>query len=191
MRKLILIAHISLDGFVAGVQGELDGFEKGEENLEYICKLTEEADTALFGRISYELLERFWPAAKDLPNATKGELLYSTWYNNAKKIVISRNMTGKGLKNTLIIGKNIPEKIIKIKKQTGKDILIFGSPSVSQLLLELDLIDTFWIFINPVIFGRGIPLFAGLKKYSKLKLITAKEFSNGEVALNYLAGRKL
>lgn len=190
MRKLILIAHISLDGFVAGPQGELDGFERGEENLEYVCKLTEEADSAMFGRVSYELLESFWPGAKDLPNATKAEILYSTWYNNANKIIISKTMFGKGLKNTDVIGKNISDEITQIKKQKGKDILIFGSPSVSQSLLQMDLIDNLWIFINPVIFGTGIPLFGGVNIYSRLKLINSREFSNGEVALHYLAGKQ-
>ena len=53
MRELILVVHTSLDDFVAGAKGELDGFDAGEENLQFVCKLTEEADTALFGRISY------------------------------------------------------------------------------------------------------------------------------------------
>jgi dihydrofolate reductase len=88
MRKLILIVHACPDGFVAGPKGELDGFDAGEENLEFVCKLTEEADTALFGRISYQLLNSWWPTARDRPNATKGEIAYSNWYNNAKKIVI-------------------------------------------------------------------------------------------------------
>src|SRR3979490_1010853 len=160
MRKLILVAHISLDGFVAGPKGELDDFDKGEENLEFVYKLTEGADTALFGRVSFELLNSYWPTARDHPNATKGEIEYSNWYNNAKKIVVSRTMTGESLNNTTIISSNIPNEIIKIKEQAGEDILIFGSPTISQLLMKLDLIDSYWIFVNPIIFGQGIPLFA-------------------------------
>lgn len=64
MRKLILIAHTSLDGFVAGPNGELDGFEAGEENLEFVCKITEQAGTAVFGRVSYQLLDSYWPTAR-------------------------------------------------------------------------------------------------------------------------------
>jgi dihydrofolate reductase len=129
-RKIILVAHISLDGFVAAPNGELDWFDKGEENLEFVCKLTEGADTALFGRISYELLNSYWPTARDHPNATKGEIAYSNWYNNAKKIVISKTMTEGGLNNTTFISGNISNEITKIKEQKGKNILIFGSPSV-------------------------------------------------------------
>jgi dihydrofolate reductase len=77
MRKLILVVHISLDGFVAGSKGELDGFDPGEENLKFVCKITKDADTAMFGRISYELLDSYWPTEKYRPKATKGEILFS------------------------------------------------------------------------------------------------------------------
>jgi dihydrofolate reductase len=189
MRKLILVVHTSLDSFVAGPKGELDGFDAGEENLEFVCKLTEEADTALFGRISYQLLNNYWPTAKGLPNASKGAIAYSNWYNNAKKIVISMTMAEETLNNRTVISGNISNEIIEIKEQTGKNILIFGSPAVSQLLMQLDLIDSYWIFINPVIFGKGIPLFAELINKSKLKLLDTKQFSNGEIALNYIVER--
>ncbi len=190
VRKLILVVYTSLDGFVAGPKGELDGFDAGEENLEFVCKLTEEADTALFGRISYKLLDSYWPNARNRPNATKGEIVYSNWYNNAKKIVISKTMTEESLNNTTIISENIPNEIIKIKEQKGKNILIFGSPTASQSLMQLDLIDSYRIFVNPIIFGQGIPLFAGLTNKLKLKLLTTKQFSNGEIALSYIVDRQ-
>jgi dihydrofolate reductase len=189
MRKIILIAHTSLDGFVAGQKGELDGFEAGEENLDFVCQLTEEADAALFGRISYELLNNYWPAAKDRPNATKGEINYSNWYNSAKKIVISKTLPNENLPDTIVVGNDIPNEISKIRKQAGKNILIFGSPMVSQSLIRSHLIDGYWIFINPVIFGVGIPLFADIKEKIKLKLLSTKQFSNGEFALNYVVER--
>ncbi|MFI5187151.1 MAG: dihydrofolate reductase family protein, partial [Chitinophagales bacterium] len=71
MRELILVVHIPLDGFVAGPKGELDGFDASEENLQFVCSLTEDADTALFGRNSYQLLNSHWPTAKDRPMRQK------------------------------------------------------------------------------------------------------------------------
>ncbi|MEP6950264.1 MAG: dihydrofolate reductase family protein [Ginsengibacter sp.] len=189
MRKLILIVHTSLDGFVAGPKGELNGFDAGEENLEFVCRLTEEADAALFGRVSYQLLDEYWPTAKDLPNATRNQIAYSNWYNAAAKIIISRTMAGSALNNTTIIGENISNEIIKIKQQAGKNILIFGSPATSQSLIQPGLVNSYWIFINPIIFGQGIPLFAGSNDKIKLKLLTTKQFSNGEIALNYAVDR--
>ena len=186
MRKLILVAHISLDGFVAGAKGELDGFPVGDENLQFVCDLTRDADAALLGRVSYQLLDSYWPTAKDLTNATKSQVDFSNWYNNAAKIVFSATMKLNPI-NTTILSENIPAEIIKIKQQTGKNILIFGSPATSQVLMQLDLIDSYWIFINPVIFGQGIPLFAPSAKKSWLTLVTTKQFANGEIAINYTA----
>jgi len=187
MRKLVLIAHTSLDGFIAGEKGELDGFEANEENLQFVCKLTEGADTALFGRISYELLNGYWPNAKDLPKASKGTIDYSTWYNKAQKIVISKTVAKEGLNNTIVISDNVAVEIRNLKAKPGKDILVFGSASVSQLLIRHNLIDSYWIFINPVIFGKGIPLFSNMDHLTKLQLGNTKRFANGEYALNYSA----
>ncbi|HLY68129.1 MAG TPA: dihydrofolate reductase family protein [Puia sp.] len=189
MRDLILVVHTSLDGFVSGINGELDGFEASQENLEFVCRLTEEADTALFGRISYTLLNDYWPVAKDRPQATKGEIAYSTWYNGAKKIVISRTLAGEHPDNTEIISGNLSREITRIKDQPGKSIMIFGSPSVSRMLMEDNLIDSYWIFINPTIFGEGIPLFTTLPDKIKLRLVGTKPFANGEFALHYLTQR--
>src|SRR6476646_321862 len=190
MRKLSLLAHTSLDGFVAGAKGELDDFDASEENLQFVCILTEQADEALFGRISYELLNNYWPSAKDLPNASKGTIAFSTWYNSAKRIVVSKSMTAENLNNTIIINDDVANKVNEIKNQPGKDILIFGSPSLSQLLMQHDLIDSYWIFVNPIIFGKGIPLFTNIENKIKLKLVKTKQFSNGEFGLNYSVNAK-
>ncbi len=88
-----------------------------------------------------------------------------------------------------VIAGNISNEIIKLKNQPGKGILIFGSPAVSQSLMELDLIDSYWIFVNPVIFGKGIPLFGSIKDKIKLKLTSTQQFSNGEIALHYTVER--
>jgi dihydrofolate reductase len=95
-------------------------------------------------------------------------------------------MRGVNSNKTVVIGENMPGEITKIKNQAGGNILIFGSPSVSQLLMNMSLIDSYWIFINPTIFGKGIPLFTGSQEKIRLKLLATKEFSNGELALNYV-----
>ena len=98
-------------------------------------------------------------------------------------------MTQEKLNNTIIISENISNEITEIKKLKSKNILIFGSPAVSQTLMQLDLIDIYWIFVNPVIFGKGIPLFSGLTNKSKLKFLSSTQFANGEIALNYIVDR--
>lgn len=189
MRKLILVAHTSLDGFVAGKNGELDGFDAGEENLEFVCKLTEEADAALFGRISWQLLDSYWPTARNREGASRGDIAYSNWYNSAHKIVLSRTMANTTISNTTIISDDLFTEIDKIKRKPGKDILMFGSPGAFQSLLPLGLIDEYWIFVNPVIFGEGIPLFTENKAGIKLRLKRTEQFPNGEIAMNYAVAR--
>ena len=186
MRKITLIAHISLDGFVAGEHGELDGFDASEENLQFVTSLTENADTALLGRKSYGMIDPYWSTAKDIPNATEGTLAYSIWYGNAKKVVISKTLAAEKKENTMIISDTVNEEIAKIKNGQGKDILIFGSPSITQLLLSSALIDDYWIFINPVLFGKGIPLFVPSSNKANLKLIATKQFANGELAMHFV-----
>ena len=185
MRELTLIVQTSLDGFVAGVKGEFDDFIGGEENLEFVCGLTEEADAALFGRVSYQLLESHWPTAADKPEATKNEIRYSNWYNAVPKFVLSQTLKANNSTNTYIIPKNIEAEINHIKQQPGKTILIFGSPTTVQSLLELYLIDSFWMIVHPVIFGKGIPFFRDRKDKIKLELLASKQLSNGTLCNKY------
>lgn len=184
MRKLVLIVHTSLDGFVAGPQGELSDFDPGEDNLAFVASLTENADAAMFGRVSYELLEAHWPQVKDQPDASPAAKKYSAWYAGAQKIIISKTLDLQD-PSVIIIRENLKESIEKITSLPGKDILIFGSPSIAQHMIEADLIDEYWIFINPVIFGKGIQLYpkgSGLKKF---RLVKQEIFPNGEIALCY------
>ncbi len=186
MRKLILKVHTSLDGYVAGKHGELDGFDAGEENLQFVCKICETADAAMFGRISYEMINGYWPTAKDLPDASKGTVEYSNWYNSAQKIVVSTTMKDEGLEDTIVISKNVADEVRKIKEQPGKDIVLFGAPTLTQYLTDHGLIDEYWVFLNPAIFGQGVPLFRPSTASLKLRLAETKHFENGELALRYV-----
>lgn len=185
MRKLILIVHTSIDGFVGGVKGEFDGFNASPENLDFICDLTDEADATLVGRVSYQMLERYWPTARDNAKASKSEIKYSNWYNHAEKIVLSKSLPKSNLNNTTIISENIADKLLEIKNQKGKDILMFGSPTVFEILNKLNLIDEYWIITYPAFFGNGISFFTRAKAPKKFKLLGTRQFSNGEIAINY------
>lgn len=92
---------------------------------------------------------------------------------------------GQELPNTQIVSDNIRTPIGALKQQSGKDILVFGSPSAVHALLQEDLVDEFWLFVNPVILGQGIPLFEDVKDRIKLKLVQSVSFSSGVVCLHY------
>jgi dihydrofolate reductase len=189
MRSLVLIVQTSLDGFVAGPNGEFDHFVADEENLEFVCSITDEADAALFGRVSYQLLEGSWPAMASKPGATKNEIKYSNWYNSVSKFVLSRSLKNRNLENTFIISENIEGSIQKIKQQPGKNILIFGSPTAVHSLFERNLIDSLWIIVHPVIFGKGIPFFRNMENIIKLDLVASKKLSSGILCHKYILGK--
>lgn len=185
MRKLTLFMHVSLDGFVAGPKGEMDWINVDDEIFEYAGNRTNEADTALYGRVTYEMMDSYWPTAADQPNATKHDIEHSRWYNNVEKVVLSKTLQGQQRKNTKIISDNLSGQITALKQQPGKDILIFGSPSASYALMQEGLIDDFWLFINPVVLGQGIPLFKNVKVPLRLTLATSKAFPSGVVCMHY------
>jgi dihydrofolate reductase len=156
-----------------------------EELFDFVETMTAQADTALYGRVTYEMMQGYWPTAGDHPNASKHDKEHSTWYNKVSKVVLSKTMKEAGLQNTKIIGDPLSENINIIKQQVGKNILIFGSPSASISLLNEGLIDEFWLFVNPIILGQGRLLFKDLKGTTNLKLVASKTFASGVIALHY------
>ena len=185
MRKLISFVHISLDGFVAGPKGEMDWITINEEIFDYAGKLLKPIDSALYGRSTFGMMENYWPTAADKPNATKHDIEHSRWYEKVNKIILSKTLQGKKFPNSTIISSNVADEIKKLKQQNGSDIVIFGSPGATHSLIKEDLVDGYWLFVNPVILGNGIPLFAEIKNRTQFKLVESKNFSSGVIALQF------
>jgi dihydrofolate reductase len=98
-------------------------------------------------------------------------------------------LTEEGLTNTTIIGDKLPDRINEIKQSPvggSEDILLFGSPTATHSLIQLNLIDGYWLFVNPIVLGQGIPLFTDIKDKIKLKLLNTRPFSSGVTELNYM-----
>jgi dihydrofolate reductase len=187
MRNIISFMHISLDGFVAGPKGEMDWIRHDEELFTYVGKRISAGDTALYGRKTYQLMESYWPTAGDKPTATKHDIEHSKWYKNVRKVVLSKTLQDSDLTNTKIISDSLSDRIIEIKQQGDKEILLFGSPTATHSLIQQNLIDGYWLFVNPIILGQGIPLFVDIKDKIKLKLLTTtRQFNCGVTELNYL-----
>jgi dihydrofolate reductase len=190
MRKIISFMHISLDGFVAGPKGEMNWITVNEEIFDHVGKRIGETDSALYGRVTYDMMEGYWPTAGDAPDASKHDIDHSKWYKKAHKIVLSKTMKGADLPNTTIISENVAERINEIRQQEGSEIGLFGSPTATHSLIEQDLIDGYWLFVNPIILGQGIPLFTGKKDKTKLKLLNTRQFACGVTELNYIVDRE-
>jgi dihydrofolate reductase len=185
MRNLTFFMHVSLDGLISGPNGEMNWIKVDEEIFDFVGTMTAQADTALYGRVTYEMMQAYWPEAGNQPNASKHAKEHSAWYNKVPKIVLSRTLSESGLNNTTVIPDQLADKINAIKKQDGSSILIFGSPRASISLLNEGLIDEFWLFVNPVILGNGIPLFKDISGTTNLKLIGTRTFGCGVIALHY------
>lgn len=177
--------HISLDGYVAGPNGEMDWIKVDDEIFDFVAKHIGESDTAMYGRVTYEMMESYWPTAADKPNASKHDREHSKWYKDVEKIVLSTTLQGD-LPKTKIINDHLVEAIHKMKSEAGHDILLFGSPSATHSLIRQNLIDGYWLFVNPIVLGSGIPLFTGIKEKINLKLLNTHQFTNGVTELNYI-----
>ena len=181
--------HISLDGFVAGPNGEMNWIKVDEELFDHVSKRISQGDTALYGRVTFQMMENYWPGAGDKPSATRHDIEHSRWYSKVHKVVLSKTLSEAGLHNTTIISDELPERIAELKNQAGNEILLFGSPTATHALIQRNLIDGYWLFVNPVILGRGIPLFTDIQDKTPLKLMTTRPFASGVTELNYLVDK--
>lgn len=190
MKKLVWFMHVSLDGFVAGPNGEMDWIYVGEDLFDYAGARTKESDTALYGRVTWQMMEAYWPTAADQPNPTKHDIEHSEWYNGVQKVVLSETMAGETRPLTTFIGDDVAAKVRELKHQPGKEIIIFGSPSAGRALLRENLVDELWLFVNPVLLSRGIPMFPNLEDRAPLTLLECTPFDSGVVCLHYRCGHE-
>jgi len=185
MGILTLFMHISLDGFGAGLDGQMDWIHVDEEIFDDGAPRIYATEIALYGRKTYQLMENYWPTAADQPNATRHDIEHSKWYKKVKKVVLSRTLKEENLVNTKVISENLVDEINKLKQSTDQEILVFGSPTAGHSLMASNLVDDYWFNINPVLVGKGIPVFKDIKAITHLSLISSKVFSSGVVCVHY------
>jgi dihydrofolate reductase len=189
MRKLILDQWVSLDGYVADKNGQIDFFtglvSSKEENiysdLDQLAFL-ETIDTILLGRKTYEMFVDYWP------NRTIREEIIADKLNEIPKIVFSNTLkkaTWPKWPDATVISGNVANKIRELKTREGKNIVVWGSILLSHLLIAENLFDEYRIRICPVVLGNGRPLFLDQMNYMKLKLQEVKKYDTGVVFLSY------
>lgn len=177
--------HASLDGFAAGTKGEMNWIRVDQEIFDYVEERIAKTNTALYGRITFQMMESYWPTAAEQPGASKHDKVHAAWYKSAHKVVLSNTLDQSGFTNTTVIGKDYAVAVRRLAKETTGDILLFGSPSTAHALLAENLIDECWLFVNPVLLGEGIPVFKGIKERQPLKLVKTHVFSSGVVCLQH------
>lgn len=184
MRKVIVSEMVSLDGFFSGPNGELDWHVVDEEFNEFALEQLNAMDALLFGRVTYQVMASYWPT----PAGLQDDPIIANKMNTLPKLVFSKTLDkvewGKWDNARLVKG-DIGEEVSKLKRQPGKDMVIFGSGSIVSTLTTLGLIDEYRILIVPAVLGKGIPLFKGISTPVNLKLVRTKTLKTGVVLLYY------
>jgi dihydrofolate reductase len=184
MRKLIAAINMTLDGFCDHTAGIAD-----DEIHQHYNELLRNAGTLIYGRITYQLMESYWPSVVKNPSGNKPIDDFAILIDNISKIVYSRTLTYVDWKNTQLKKEVIKEEVLELKQQVGQNILV-GSPSLIVAFTQLDLIDEYQLAVHPVILGSGLPLFNNIKDRINLNLLKTKTFSCGVVVLYYTPAKK-
>ncbi|TKD43666.1 MAG: dihydrofolate reductase [Mesorhizobium sp.] len=176
MRKLIIWDMVTVDGFLEGPDRDISWFVFEEELENYIRETQEKADTLIFGRVTYELMAAYWPSEQGW---------IANFMNKIEKVVFSRTLKSADWNNTKLFNGNVAEEVSKLKTRDGGDIFVFGSADLTATLMEHGLIDEYHLGINPVILGRGTPLFKGGPNRIPLKHLETRTLKSGVVILHY------
>jgi dihydrofolate reductase len=185
LAKIIVMNRVSLDGYFAGPNGEIDWFIPDPAVDRAAHKLMH-VDAVLFGRLTYQLMESYWPNAAKDPNTPEGVRKTAGELQQMTKIVFSRTLKEVSWKNTQLINDDMIHAVKKLKSDRPVDMTIFGSGSIIQQLASQGLIDRYLLIVTPVILGKGKPMFAGVKKMD-LELLETMSFASGNVLLQYAA----
>jgi dihydrofolate reductase len=181
MRKIMVFENVTLDGFMAGPNGELDWAIQDEEVTQYSKEGQGSTDMFLFGRVTYDMMASFWPT----PAGKSANPVFAEVLNNSSKIVFSSTLEKADWQNTEVVKELTKDELLKLKQQPGKNMMIFGSGTIVNQLTNLGLIDEYQLMVNPVILGKGKPLFKDIKDRMNMKLVKTKTFNNGIVLLQY------
>jgi len=180
MAKLIMWNLMTLDGFVEGESRDISWHSDvwGEELERLSIDQLKSAGGLMFGRVTYDLMANHFPGAE-------GEV--ADLMNALPKYVFSRTLTTSGWNNTRILGTDVADTVARLKRDSAKDIYLFGSADLAASLIPHRLIDEFRIAVNPLLLGAGSPLFRTGGKV-RLRLLDSRSLSNGIVILRYEPG---
>ena len=178
--------NISLDGFMAGPNCELDWHFQNWNNemAEATAIQLSEADTILFGRITYNGMAKYWSSKITGIYTPREDIDFADMLNTYRKIVFSKTLTKATWNNSTIV-RDMPGEIKRLKQLAGRDMMIYGSGKLVASMVELGLIDEYRVWVHPVAIGKGKPLFRDLNHTLPLELYDTERFSSGVVLLYY------
>lgn len=186
MGKIIALGHISLDGFMADPEGQINWIRMDGEIAGFVAEFWRGAAGTVYGRKTYELMDPFWPdVLKDTEKWPGWIVDYANWVNEAVKVVVTTKLKSIAWKNTRVVGDPVVEGIRRVKEELNGDLLLLASAQLLSTLLAAGLVDEVAVTIWPVILGEGRPYFVGLQDRVGLRLLDERRFSNGVAGLRY------
>ena len=188
MRKLKLQMQMSVDGFVAGANGEMDWmvFDWGEDIKEHVAQITGPVDTIIIGR---KLAVGFIPTWSSMLANPETADAFAKKMVETPKIVFSKTLAESEWMNTKLAKDDLIEEVTQLKNQPGGDIIVYGGGTFVSALIKAALVDGFHLFVNPVILGDGMTIFKDIESKQNLTLIASKSFQCGITALTYELNR--
>jgi dihydrofolate reductase len=179
MRKIFAFIMTTLDGYYEGPNQEFDFWVVDEEFNEFSVGQLDEADTLVFGRVTYQGMAAYWPT----PAGEEDDPRVARRMNDTPKIVVSRTLDRADWAKTQIV--KDAEELRTLKQQPGGDMAILGSPALTGNLIQLGLVDELRVMVNPVVLGAGKSLFGTASKRIRLRLLNSRAFNSGNVLLSY------
>jgi dihydrofolate reductase len=182
VRKLIYSMTVSLDGFIAGPNGEIDWSAPDEELHRFHNERTRELGAHLCGRRLYEEMT-YWETVEENPSAPEHELEFARIWRNLPKIVFSKTLE-KVEGNATLARDGVGEEVAKLKEQPGKDLAV-GGAGLASTVIKLGLVDDYRLFVSPVVLGGGTPYFPALDERIDLELVETRSFGSRVVYVRY------
>jgi dihydrofolate reductase len=181
MRKLVYAINISIDGCLDHTK-----MLPNEESFEFWTQLIRDASLLVYGRITYQLMVPYWPDVAKNRSMSNPANDFADAFDAVEKIVFSKSLDKVEDKKTRVVRTDLKDEILRLKQESGKDMLLGGVDLPSQLI-ALSLVDEFLFIVNPVIAGGGRGLFEAitLPERIRLKLVDSKVFKSGHVVLRY------
>lgn len=177
--------QVSLDGFFEGLDRDISWHMVDDELHRHFNQQLSTMGAFLDGRVTYELMEEFWPTADQDPAAGSVMAEFARIWRDMPKIVYSRTLTSAAW-NTTVVREVVPEEVLALKEQPGGDLAL-GGAELADTFRRLGLIDEYWLYVHPVLIGRGRPLFKAADSMAQLRLLETRAFGNGVALLRYAA----
>ncbi|MEU2117083.1 dihydrofolate reductase family protein [Streptomyces sp. NPDC016459] len=189
MGRIIHFAHQSLDGFIAGPNGEFDWPAMGPELSAYTAELIEGDTVFLYGRKVWDLMSGFWPNAERY-SQDPHDLAFAPVWREAPKVVVSRTLAGQDVGwNTTVVSENVAEDLAALA-EAGKNLVLFGGAELAAHLGARGVVDEYRVVVHPVLLGGGTPAFHPAERRTVLETVETRTFDGRSVLLRHRVVRE-